>query len=56
MQWLVRFSCFLKKFIYYCYFLIQQTSMSACPAMEVVLKTVQTPMEATFAHVRLAIC
>ena len=30
--------------------------MSACPAMEVVLRTVQTPMEATFAHVRLAIC
>ena len=34
----------------------QQTSMSACLAMEVVLRTVQTPMEATFAHVRLAIC
>ena len=30
--------------------------MSACPAMEVVLRSVQTPMEATFVHVRLAIC
>ena len=34
----------------------EQTSMSACPAMEVVLRSVQTLMEATFAHVRMAIC
>ena len=39
------------------FFQIQQTSMSACPTtVEIVLRSVKTPMEATFAHVRLAIC
>ena len=53
MQWLVPF--LLHKKIYFDAY-NEQISMSACLAMEVVLRTVQTPMEATFARVRLAIC
>ena len=53
MQWLVPY--LLHKKIYFDAY-NEQISMSACLAMEVVLRTVQTPMEATFAHVRPAIC